>query len=339
MTKSIVRITDVPTLPAPIENELERLRERFWKYAQASTSANTKRSYGRAWSAFVAWCSTKGVDALPAHPETVAWYAIALATGEAGRAKPLKMSSITAELAAIAHAHVAAKLPPPTRDPYLRIILRGMRREHGIGAAEADPILPEHVRAMVACIEPGLTGIRDFALLTFGLAAGLRRIEIATLRVEHLRFRDATCDVTLSHSKTDQEGQGQYIGVHRGEHLETCPLSALRAWLDAASIREGYVFRKVIGNRAVGERLNERSVDAIVRSYVARTRIAYPHAIPEGRYSAHSLRAGCATMLFLAGKSDLEIRAHLRHRSLTTTARYVRLAKLRGSTATKGVGL
>lgn len=343
MSKALVRVSDGPQLPEAVEDELRRLRERFWRYANASTADNTKRVYRRAWSAFVDWCNTKGLPALPAHPETVAWYAVALANGEAGRSHPLKISSIVTELSAISRAHVEAKEAPPTRDPYLRLILRGMRREHGEPASEADPLLPAHVRAMVACVLPGLTGIRDLALLTFGLASGLRRIELATLTLSHLKFRTDSgaevCQVTLGRSKGDQEAQGHVRTVHTGERLETCPVRALRAWLDAGQIKDGYVFRKVVDDKAVGLRLNERTVDAIVRQYAARVRARFPTALPEGRYSAHSLRAGCATMLHLAGKSDLEIRDHLGHRSLSTTARYVRLAKLRHSSATKGVGL
>lgn len=339
----LVRWADEPQLPEAVESELQRLRERFWRYAQASTSANTQRSYRRSWTAFVDWCNGKGLSALPAHPETVAWYAIELANNEAGRKGPLKVSSILVELAAISHAHAQAKLPPPTRDPYLRVILRGLRREHGVPASAADPLMPGHIRAMIACLKPGLTGIRDLALLTFGLASGLRRIELATLQLSQLRFRreahGEVYEVTLPRSKADQAGAGHVRLVHPGRNLDTCPVSALTTWLAAASIRDGYVFRKVVDNHVVGERLNERTVDAVVRAYVEDVRKRLPHAIPEGRYSAHSLRAGCATMLHLAGKSDLQIRDHIGHTSLSTTARYVRLAKLGGSSATKDVGL
>lgn len=341
MTTAIVRVSAEPQLPEAIEDELRRLRERFWRYADASTAPSTKRVYERSWRAFVSWCATKGLDPLPAHPEAVAWYAIALVSGEAGRSKPLKLTSVMTELAAITHAHVEAQLPPPTRDPYLRIILRGMRREHGVPVSQADPLLPKHLRAMVACITPGLTGIRDLALLTFGWASALRRSELAALTCAQLRFRDGPggteCLVTLARSKGDQEGEGQTRLVHAGSQIDTCPVSALRTWLSAAAIKDGPVFRKVIA-RALDSQLHERSVDAIVRHYVELAQ-ARSTSIPEGRYSAHSLRAGCLTAMHLAGKSDLEIRDHAGHKSLSTTMRYVRLAKLLGSTASKGIGL
>jgi integrase len=339
VTKAIVRVVDSPELPVAVEDELERLRERFWRYAQASTAENTKRVYGRAWRDFVDWCNTKHLNALPAHPETVAWYAVALVAGEAGRKRPLKISSVLTELAAITRAHVESQLAPPTRDPYLRVILRGMRREHGQETDQADPILPRQLRAMVACVLPGLTGTRDLALLTFGWASGLRRSELAALTVSQLRFRDAQCLVTLGRSKGDQEGHGHTRIVHAGAHLDTCPVSALQTWLSAGQIRDGHVFRKVTGERTVGDGLSDRAVDAIVRQYIFRAQQRFPEAIPPGQYSAHSLRSGVATTMCLAGKTDLEIRDHLGHKSMGTTARYVRLAKTLGSSATKDVGL
>lgn len=342
MSRAIVRVSTEPQLPEAVEDELRRLRERFWRYADASTAQSTKRVYDRSWRVFVSWCATKGLDPLPAHPEAVAWYAIALVSGEAGRSRPLKLTSVMTELAAITRAHVEAKLPPPTRDPYLRIILRGMRREHGVPVSQADPLLPRHLRSMVACIQPGLTGIRDLALLTFGWASALRRSELAGLSLAQLRFREGPggteCLVTLARSKGDQEGEGHTRIVHAGTQIDTCPVSALRTWLSAAAIRDGPVFRKVIDNRALDCSLHERSVDALVRQYVELSQ-ARSVAIPEGRYSAHSLRAGCLTAMHLAGKSDLEIRDHAGHKSLSTTMRYVRLAKLLGSTATKGIGI
>lgn len=342
MGNEIVRVSDAPELPEAVEDELRRLRERFWHYANASTSKSTKRVYERAWREFLSWCGSKGLNALPAHPEAVAWYAIALVSGEAGRKRPLKLSSVLVEIAAITRVHVEAQLPPPTRDPYLRIILRGMRREHGVPSAQADPLLASHIRAMVACVTPNLTGMRDLALLTFGWASALRRSELAALQVSQLKFRDGKlgneCLVTLERSKGDQEGEGHTRIVHSGDNLETCPVGALRTWMSAAAIRDGAVFRKVIDRRVIDQALHERSVDAIVRQYVEASQLR-SGSIPAGRYSAHSLRAGCLTQMHLAGKTDLQIRDHAGHKSLSTTMRYVRMAKVLGSTAAKGLGL
>ena len=43
--------------------------------------------------------------------------------------------------------------------------------------------------------------------------------------------------VTIRRSKTDQEGHGQVIAIVRG-NAETCPVRALRAWLDVTFLLE-----------------------------------------------------------------------------------------------------
>jgi integrase len=310
---------------------MKRLRDRFMRYASASTAPNTRRVYERAWANFIDWCNKKDLDALPAYPETVGWYAIELVCGEAGRAKPLKVSSVFTELAAITHKHIEARLPPPTRDPYLRVILRGLRREHGTPVLQADPLLRRHIRAMVACVQPGLTGTRDLALLTFGWASAARRSELTAMITDDLKFgqgeRGDTCVVGFPKSKGDRQSQGQTCAVRAGA-LDVCPVSAVQTWLSAAGIRDGALFRKVIGTKAMGLQMDERSIDALVRQYVELTRARYPNAIPPGRYSAHSLRAGCATTMHLEKHSVFEIRDHLRHKSLASTMKYVRFAKL-----------
>ena len=40
-------------------------------------------------------------------------------------------------------------------------------------------------------------------------------------------------------------GKGREVAIPRGAALETCPLRALRAWLDVLGCRFGPVFRKV----------------------------------------------------------------------------------------------
>src|SRR4051794_14701960 len=58
-----------------------------------------------------------------------------------------------------------------------------------------------------------------------------------------IRFVPEGLVVTLRRSKTNQEGQTETIGIARGQRAETCPVRALKAWLAAAGITEGPIFR------------------------------------------------------------------------------------------------
>lgn len=60
-----------------------------------------------------------------------------------------------------------------------------------------------------------------------------------------IRFADEGATVNLRRSKTDQEGEGRKVGIPFGSSPALCPVRALRAWLDAAAIAEGPIFREV----------------------------------------------------------------------------------------------
>src|SRR5262245_36429610 len=73
--------------------------------------------------------------------------------------------------------------------------------------------------------------------------------------------------VTILRSKTDPEGLGRRVAIPRGE--VACPVTALRAWLEAAGINEGAVFRRVFNKRAqrvTDRRLAARNVATIVKA-------------------------------------------------------------------------
>jgi hypothetical protein len=106
---------------------------------------------------------------------------------------------------------------------------------------------------------------------------------------------------------SDQGRAGAVIGaVHTGS--ATC--LALQAWLDAAPIREGRLFRAVDrhGNVRIG--LSDQAVALIVKRRTSR--IGLDSAV----FSGHSLGAGLATTAANAVKERL-IQHWTRHRSFT----------------------
>ncbi len=65
------------------------------------------------------------------------------------------------------------------------------------------------------------------------------------LAAEDLDEVDEGVVVTITRSKTDQEGTGRAIGIPYGSNLLTCPVRALDAWMQAARISSGPVFLPV----------------------------------------------------------------------------------------------
>jgi site-specific recombinase XerD len=187
---------------------------------------------------------------------------------------------------------------------------------------------------MVLALPEGPLGLRDSALLLLGFAGALRRSELVGLDVEDLGFEQAGVVLTLHRSKTDQEGQGQVIAVPYGRHEATCPVLAVRIWLDASGITAGPVFRAVDrhGNVANG-RLSDRAVATIVK------RSAEAAGLNPADYAGHSLRSGMATAAARAGASERSIMNQTRHRSVAMVRRYIHRGQMFADNAAGQVGL
>ena len=141
----------------------------------------------------------------------------------------------------------------------------------------------------------------------------------------------------MSRSKTDSDGEGAEIAIPRGRSDETCPVTALQAWLVAAEITAGPVFRKVNrGGVVETARLSPDAVRQILSKRAARAGLKGTLAEP---VSPHGLRAGFVTTAYRNGVPDEEIMGHTRHRSLATMRSYVRRAKLGTTSPAAKVGL
>jgi integrase len=287
----------------------------------------TKRAYAADWKHFESWCEARGYTSLPATPDALALYLGALA----GR---FKMSTIERRLATIRVAHATAGFDAPTRHPAVREARAGARRLYGVATAGKAPALADDIRAMVGCLPDTLLGARDRALLLAGFAGGFRRSELVAIDVEHLQFDEAGVRIAIPRSKTDQEGEGATIGIH-ATGRSTCPVAALRAWLERAAIVDGPVFRPVDRH---GNVRSSRLRPAAVADVVKRAAIAAGLENPE-RYSGHSLRAGLVTEAFARGAAEHDIMRQTRHKDSRTLRRYRREGRLWINNVTENIGL
>jgi site-specific recombinase XerD len=296
-----------PTVPA----ELRQVAA----YVEASLSPATRRAYRVGLEAFGAWCEAEGVNALPAAPETVARYLAAEAA--AGR----KVATLEQRVAAIRWAHEAAGHESPTVAKGVRSTMRGIRRELGVAPTRKAPATVERIGAMVAHADPAtVKGARDRALLLFGFASAMRRSELVALNVEDLEETERGLLVTVRRSKTDQEGKGQVRAVPHGRTPELCPVRALAAWLEAAGITDGPVFRSVNRHGHVGGSLTGRAVADVVKVYARKA------GLEPSDFSGHSLRAGFVTSAAERGKRAERIMDHTGHASPAMVRVYTRRA-------------
>lgn len=307
------------------------------EFAQEGKSEGTWRVYNSAWERFEEWCELEESEpGPPTSPEVIADYAIVLC--DAGKSQ----STIRVALSAIAHKNRLAGVSSPLLHPQLAEVVAGIYRrcaKEQRGRGPSEPLLPEDMRKFVTRLKQGLIGTRDLALLTFGLAGGFRRSELVRLRIEDLSFEPQAVRVHLPWSKSDQEGDGHDRRICYGENSELCPVRNLQLWISASGIRSGPIFRTIINKRVQDRGLSARRIDQIIREYARAVLQINPNALPGTKYSAHSLRSGLCTAAAIAGKPEWEIRDHVGHKSSASTGRYIRAAKRRQSTLTKGIGL
>jgi integrase len=285
------------------------------RFAAAAKAANTRRAYAADWADFRRWTASHGASPLPCPPGLICGYLAALA--DAGRSA----STITRRAAAIAHQHRAAGLDPPTASPAVREVLRGIRHTRGTAPAGKTPATADLVARMLAACPETLIGLRDRALIALGFAGAFRRSELLALTVDDLTESSDGLRVLIRRSKTDPEAQGQESAIPRGSQLR--PVGTLQAWLAAAGISDGALFRPVSKGGTVGP--SPLGADGFVRALKRRAAAA---GLDPASFAGHSLRAGFLTSAAESGADALKMAEVSRHKSLDTLRRYVRRADL-----------
>ena len=181
-----------------------------------------------------AWCAHRDIQPLPASPQAVA--AFIAAEAQAGR----RAATITRRLAAIRYAHRLAGHEPPTNAEAVKATMRGIRRSIGTAPAKgsghgrsdrrhAGHLPHRHPRRPRPC------------------ADRLRlRLGHAPIRACGAAGRGPDRDVRgLSGADPAQQdgpdGEGAEIVIPRG--LRIRPVEAVQAWLQAAGIGKGLLFR------------------------------------------------------------------------------------------------
>ena len=320
-------MTDLVTTTDSTTNLPAKFIEAAQEFASKSKAASTLRVYGTSWRIFMAWCRVHEQVPLPASPETVAVFI-------AHRASTVSVSTLERDLAAIHNAHQLAQVESPTGGVHVRSVMAGVRRTLGVAAKGKKPVLVRDLRRIVAQLPGDIRGQRDHAVLLLGFAGALRRSEVVGLDLDDLDFQEEGLVITLKRSKTDQVGAGESKGIPYGSNPMTCPVRAVRRWVDAGGIECGPVFRPVGPDGVVGDtRLSGRSVGLLVKRAVQRI------GLDPDQYGGHSLRAGLATSAAMKGVSQAAIMRQTGHKSLTTLMGYIRHGSLFLDNAAAQLGL
>ncbi|MBB3746993.1 integrase [Rhizobium sp. BK591] len=177
-------------------------------------------------------------------------------------------------------------------------------------------------KLLATCASNSLRDLRDRAILMVAFASGgRRRSEIAGLRCEQLTVEPPieipdgpplpSLAIHLGRTKTSTGEQDDVV------YLTGRPVEALNAWMVAATIDSGSVFRAIGRWGKVSRRaLDPQSVNAMIKQ---RAEMA---GLDSEEFSAHGLRSGYLTEAANQGIPLPEAMEQSRHRSVQQASRY-----------------
>ena len=106
-------------------------------------------------------------------------------------------------------------------------------------------------------------------------SGAFRRSELVAPDVPDLDIVAGGIRASIQRSKTDQEGQGHTLAILAGSRLRI--VEAVTAWLEAAGISDGPVFRSVNRHgQVLPDRLTGQSVALVVKRYAAPAGLPVP---------------------------------------------------------------
>ena len=289
--------------------------EDIWLAKQKS--ARTRRAYRLDVRHFTAALGIAGTDELRRvdHRAVIAWERgmreVECAAPSTIRRRLSALSSLFKHL--VCHGHAA-------RNPVREIERPAINRDEGTTAAfskiqarkllDAPQVEKKTGRGEMI---PSVEGLRDRAILSIGLQVGLRRAEIAALKVGDLH---------------QNRGYDSLRVIRKGGRRDALAINPqavarLRAYLECAghgADGDGPLFRPLHhnGKQSYARRaMHPDAIDRVVRKYVAML------GFGEG-YSAHSMRATFITTALENGAQLEDVQKAAGHRDPSTTKLYDR---------------
>ncbi len=262
------------------------------------TSEHSKRAYGKALQDFMTWYQQQGKPGLS--KATVQAYKVILQ--ESG----ISPATVNQRMSAI------RKLAQEAADNGVldQTMANGIARVKGVkqqGVRTGNWLDRDQAQELINSPDvTTLKGMRDRAILAVMVGAGLRRSEVAALRVEHIQQREGRWVIL------DIVGKGNRV---RSVPIPAWSKSAIDAWCQAADIQDGQLFRRVNkGDKLAGSGMTTQAVRDVVIEYSGR--LGY-------QVAAHDLRRTFAKLAHKGGSGLDQIQLSLGHASIKTTEKYL----------------
>lgn len=301
------------SVPAHRADGLDRPLLTEEDFLLVTKAASTRAEYAKDLKYFTA---AGGV--IPATVDQIVAYVTRMAAS-------LAVATIEKRLVSLHVAHVEQGYTSPVRDPRIKLLMQGVRRQLGVAQRRVAAVEKSALLDLWSAASKGrpVQAARNIALLALCWAGAFRRSEVVSLKWESVVFLESGAEATLLTSKVDQTGKGfvKFIPVAYGDR---CPVKALKHWQEVSGNTTGFIFRPVNRHDQILDRpLSPHAVAQIVKRIIKLT----------GRdpdlYSGHSLRSGFVTAGVLANVPSHVLMQVTGHKSEATLQKYVRIGKRR----------
>ena len=272
---------------------------------EGAYSENTLRGYRNDLKHFQAWCASRELGWLPAAPQTIADFVDTQLETKA-------ISTIKHRVDAIKFAHRMADLRSPTDNSIVYLALRRARRAHHRRPKQSAGLTSELLAKIVAACPGNLRGLRDAALLSVGYDTLCRSYELAAMHVEHLN--EDCSRIRIPITKSDPFGDGRIA------YLSKATIMRLSAWLSAADLHDGPLFRGLHTRKLSDRPLDTSSIRRLIKAAAKRAGLE-PATVRS--LSGHSMRVGAAQDMMVAGADIIGIMHAGGWKSHAVLSRYV----------------
>jgi site-specific recombinase XerC len=319
----------VETAEPEMDGTLGAERAAAQAFQRMAKAANTREAYRSAVRVWCDWCARRDLPPLPAcGPDVAAFLA-------AERRRGMTPNTIDLRRAAIRYLHRAAGCPVPTDDACVSETVAGIRRDAAAKGQSPEKKIAATaaiIQQLLAPIPDDLRGKRDRALLLVGFAGALRRSELAAIRVDRLEKTDRGLRLTIPQTKGSQT-EAIVVPLPYGQ-TALCPVRALNAWMTAAAITDGPVFRRVwLPRKTAGDApppLPQIGKTALIARSIADIVQARAVAAGFGRrdLGGHSLKRGALTTGMDRGIHPAKLKRLGRHKSFDVLGEYLEFGDL-----------
>lgn len=277
----------------------------------------SRRVYESDWRLFQTWCHTNHLIAEQATPPIVALF---LTYQHQQNFHP---TTINRRVAAIKFWFTSSGMKSPTEDELVKSIMKGIRRDKNAPASRIKKATLKEVLIQMVDLCPSntLRGLRDRAILLLGFCGAYRRSELISIQIEDITWQSGKgMDIQHRFTKTDQEGKGLIKPIAEAKkELQYCPIRAIKAWISAAQITSGPLFRGITkGNTVKMTPMSEDVIYNLIKTCAEKLGYQFHD------YSPHSLRSGFTTQA-LRNKARIDkITTVTTHKTIRSLEAYIK---------------